>query len=128
MSYIDWEYYSSLSGLVTDEQVFNRLNRRAENMVNVITHRRAKQFEEGYDESTATDFQKQVHEQIKNTVCDLIDSMDAQESAGMGTGISSVSNDGYSESYKITTADEKDAQLRHIALQGLSGTGLAGAL
>ncbi len=128
MSYIDWEYYSSLSGLVTDEQVFNRLNRRAENMVNVITHARAKQFENEYDENIATDFQKQVHEQIKNTVCDLIDSIDTQESAGMGTGVASVSNDGYTESYKITTAEEKQAQLQQIVIQGLSGTGLAGAL
>lgn len=34
----------------------------------------------------------------------------------MGTGIASVSNDGYSESYKITTAAEKDAELLTIAV------------
>ena len=51
-----------------------------------------------------------------------------QESTGMGTGVSSVSNDGYSESYKITTVAEKEVQLLSITRSGLSGTGLAGAL
>ena len=46
----------------------------------------------------------------------------------MGTGITSVSNDGYSESYKVTTAQEKEAQLTSVIRSGLSGTGLAGAL
>ena len=61
-------------------------------------------------------------------VCELINALYVQETSGMGTGIASVSNDGYSESYKITTAAEKEAQLRSIARQGLSGTGSAGAL
>ena len=51
-----------------------------------------------------------------------------QETSGMGTGIASVSNDGYSESYKITTAAEKEAQIIALIREGLSGTGLAGAL
>ena len=46
----------------------------------------------------------------------------------MGTGIASVSNDGYSESYKVTTAQEKETQLTSVIRSGLSGTGLAGAL
>ena len=89
---------------------------------------RAKQFEDAYCEDTATDFQKQVHTQIQNTVCDLVNALYMQETSGMGSGIASVSNDGYSESYKITTAQEKEAQLLAIARSGLSGTGLAGAL
>ena len=66
--------------------------------------------------------------QIQNTVCDLINALYRQESTGMGTGVSSVSNDGYSESYKIITVSEKEAQLLSIIRSGLSGTGLAGAL
>ena len=54
--------------------------------------------------------------------------MNVQEASGMGTGIASVSNDGYSESYKVTTAQEKEAQLTSVIRSGLSGTGLAGAL
>ena len=81
-----------------------------------------------FNPEEATDFQKQVHSQIQNTVCELMNAMYVQETSGMGTGISSVSNDGYSESYKITTAAEREAQLLVIIRGGLSGTGLVSAL
>lgn len=128
MSYITWEQYRSLCNGITDETEFNRLSKLAEIKLNAITHMRAKQFEDAYNEETATDFQKQVHLQIQDTFCQLLVTIGVQESSGMGTGITSVSNDGYSESYKITTAQEKEAQLTSVIRSGLSGTGLAGAL
>lgn len=54
--------------------------------------------------------------------------MAVQDASGMGTGITSVSNDGYSESYKVTTVQEKETQLTSVIRSGLSGTGLAGVL
>ena len=128
MSYITWEQYRSLSASITDEVEFNRLSRLAEIKINAITHMRAKQFEKAYNEDTATDFQQQVHMQIQDTFCQLLNIMSVQESSGMGTGIASVSNDGYSESYKVTTVQEKEAQLTTVICSGLSGTGLVGAL
>lgn len=128
MSYITWEQYGSLCNSITDETEFNRLSKQAEIKLNTITHMRAKQFEDAYNEDTATDFQKQVHIQIQDTFCQLLTAMSVQEASGMGTGIVSVSNDGYSESYKVTTAQEKEAQLTSVIRSGLSGTGLAGAL
>lgn len=128
MTYIDWEYYSSLFLEIQDEKDFHRLGQRAEMKLDAITHMRARRFWTEYSEETATDFQKQVHQQIKNTVCELVNAIYQQETTGMGTGVSSVSNDGYSESYKITTAAEKEAQLTGIIRNGLSGSGLAGAL
>lgn len=128
MSYITWEQYCSLYNNITDEKEFDRLAKLAEIKLNAITHMRAKQFEDAYSEDTATDFQKQVHMQIQDTFCQLINTMSVQESSGMGTGIASVSNDGYSESYKVTTAQEKEVQLTSVIRSGLSGTGLAGAL
>ena len=89
---------------------------------------RAKRFEEAYDEDAATDFQQQVHVQIQDTFCQLLNTMAVQDASGMGTGIASVSNDGYSESYKVTTEQEKEEQLTSVIRSGLSGTGLAGAL
>lgn len=127
MPYINWEYYSSLYSVVPEEE-FDRLYMKASGKFDVYTHMRAKNFEIAFDNDTATDFQKQVHTQIQNTVCELMDALYVQEISGMGTGITSVSNDGYSESYKITTAAEKEAQLHAIVKNGLSGTGLAGAL
>lgn len=128
MLYITWEYYCSLFTEVTDAAVFERLNKRSAGKLDALTHMRARKFEIEYSEDTATDFQKQVHMQIQNTMCELVNAMYVQETSGMGTGISSVSNDGYSESYKITTAAEKEAQILNIVRSGLSGTGLAGAL
>ncbi len=127
MPYINWEYYSSLYSEVPEDD-FERICRKASAKLDVYTHMRAKNFENAFDVETATDFQKQVHIQIQNTVCELMNALYVHETSGMGTGISSVSNDGYSESYKITTAAEKEAQLLTITRQGLSGTGLAGAL
>lgn len=128
MSYITWEQYGSLYNSITDEKEFDRLSKLAEIKLNAITHMRAKRFEDAYNEETATDFQQQVHMQIRDTFCQLLNAMAVQEVSGMGTGIASVSNDGYSESYKITTATEKEEQLTSVIRSGLSGTGLAGAL
>lgn len=128
MSYITWEQYGSLYNSITDEKEFDRLSKLAEIKLNAITHMRAKRFEDAYNEETATDFQQQVHMQIRDTFCQLLNAMAVQEVSGMGTGIASVSNDGYSESYKITTATEKEEQLTSLIRSGLSGTGLAGAL
>lgn len=127
MSYLTWEYYSSLY-LEVQEEDFAKLAAKASAKLDVYTCLRVKKFEAAYNENAATDFQRQVHMQIQNTVCELVNALYVQETSGMGTGITSVSNAGYSESYKITTAAERDAQLLSIVRTGLSGTGLAGAL
>lgn len=128
MSYITWEQYSSLYPDIGNESEFDRLSKRAEVKLNTITHMRVKKFEDTYDESTATDFQRQAHQQIMDTCCSLIGAMYQQSISGMGSGITGVSNDGYSETYRIQTADELEAQLTSVIRSGLSGTGLAGAL
>lgn len=128
MSYITWEQYRSLYPNIADETEFDRLSKLAEIKLNSITHMRAKRFEDAYNEETATDFQRQVHAQIQDTFCQLLATMSVQEASGMGTGITSVSNDGYSESYKVTTTQEKEDQITSVVRSGLSGTGLAGAL
>ena len=125
--YTTWEHYSSLHSEVSEED-FDKLNAKASAKLDVYTHMRARNFVAAYNEETATDFHKQVHTQIQNTTCELINALNVVETSGMGTGIASVSNDGYSESYKIITAEEKEAQFLSIVRSGLSGTGLAGAL
>ncbi len=127
MSYVDWEYYSSLYDIIPEIE-FQKYYKAAETKLNAVTHMRAYAFMNAYDEEHATAFQKQVAEQIKTTVCELIRVIRVQDISEMGLGIASVSNDGYSESYKIITAAEKEAQLLVVIRSGLSGTGLAGAL
>lgn len=128
MSWIEWEYYSSLFDNITDAKTFEKIRTKAEAYMNRYTHTRAGSFMAAYDEDSATDFQKMKAESVKMTLCELINNMEVQEASEMGMGLASVSNDGYSESYKITTSEEKEAQLACIIRSGLSGTGLAGAL
>lgn len=127
MLYITWEYYSSLYDTVPETD-FDRLNAKACAKLDVYTHMRVRNFMAGYDADAASPFQELVHTQIQNTVCEIINLVSVQDAAGMGSGIASVSNDGYSESYKITTQAEKDAEVIALIQQGLSGTGLAGVL
>ena len=127
MTYVSREYYGSLYGEIAEDD-FNRQITRAQIRLDTASHGRVSAFMDGYDQDTATAYQKRVYRQIQSTVCDLIHSMLMLESTGMGDGISSVSNDGYSESYKITTAAEKETQLSCIIREGLSGTGMTGAL
>lgn len=128
MDYITWDGYSSLYTEIPDENTFNRLMRRVRIKMDGITHMRVSKFVGSYRKTTATDFQKLVYAQIQDTACELANLMYAQDMSGMGTGIASVSNDGYSESYAVTTAAEKEAQQRKTVLNGLRGTGLAGVL
>jgi hypothetical protein len=127
MSYITWEYYGSLSNTVTAEE-FKKMNNRAEVFMDVFTHNRVKQFLDGYVEEEATDFEKMVAGAIQLTMCDLIDKMTALEKSHAATGLSGVSNAGYSESYQKMTETEKKAELQSVIRSGLAGTGLAGAL
>ncbi len=127
MRYVDWEYYSALYSDVGQED-FERINPRACAKLDVYTHMRAAEFEVAYDPDAASAFQRKVHGQIMDTVCALINLMYVQEASGAGNGLASVSNDGYSESYKITTQAEKESEVASLIYQGLSGTGLAGAL
>lgn len=127
MPYIDWEYYSSLCNNMPKED-FDKIYKQAEDKMNTFTHMRAAAFEHCYDEERATAFQKHVHEQIKDTMCELVNAVHIHTVSEMGMGIVSVNNDGFSQTYRITTAAEKEAQLLSIVRNGLSGSGLAGAL
>lgn len=89
MSYITWEYYSSLYSNISDQEEFDKISKRAEIKFNSITHMRAKRFEDAYNEDTATDFQQQVHVQIQDTFCQLLNTIEAQDASGMGTGMAS---------------------------------------
>ncbi len=128
MAYITWEYYSSLFTQITDEQEFNRLVRLAQAKLDTLTHARTAVFVAEYPENEATLFQQTVYEQIRTTLCDVVNALAVQEETGMGSGVASVSNAGYAETYKITTASEKEQQIWQIVRSGLIGTGLAGAL
>lgn len=127
MSYVSWEYYSSLFSKVTEEE-FEQLAGRAERQLNIHTFYRVKKFASEFAEETATEFEKNTMESIKMTMCELINKICTQETSPAGNGITSVSNDGRSESYKVLSESDRKAEITSVIRNGLSGTGLAGAL
>ena len=117
MSHVNWEYYSSLHNTVKEGD-FDRLEAIAEKEVcNVIGPIRwANITEETFG-----------HNQLKDCICNVIDKMSVDSKSGKGKGISSVSNDGYSESYVVQTEEQLRSELQSSIRAWLSGTGLVGA-
>ena len=114
---VNWEYYGSLSPKVTKES-FERAELLAEKEVRAVIGpiRWAKITEETFG-----------YEQLKDCICNVIDKMAADTKSGKGKGISSASNDGYSESYVVQTEEQLRSELQSSIRAWLSGTGLVGA-
>ncbi len=116
MAYADYEYYAEHFGQLTDREEFDRLAGNASRMLDVLTGRRA---------ASATGYKADA---LADAVCAMVDFMYAAEESGQGRGVTSVSNDGYSESYAASTPEAVEQSIRSLAFQWLSGTGLMGAL
>lgn len=114
---VTWEYYNSLYNKV-QEADFERMECLAEKEVMLLIGpiRWAAITEScfGYD-------------QLMDCICKVMDQLTDTEVSGKGKGISSVSNDGYSESYVIQTEEQLRVDLRRSIRAWLSGTGLIGA-
>ena len=102
--FVDWEYYSSLHTIVTEE-AFEQSEALAEKEIQRVI---------GWI-------------QLKDCICNVMDKMAADARSGKGKGSSSVSNDGYSESYVVQTEEQLRNELESSIRAWLSGTGLAGA-
>lgn len=118
------ELYNSLYDEMELES-YKRLEKRAYLKMDTFTSGRAEAFMNGYDEEKATNFERTVCRAIKS-LCELICKMSLLE-ASEGN-VTSASNKGYSESYKVYTEAERQDAMNAIMRIGLSGTGLAGAL
>lgn len=117
MPHVDWEYYSSLRSKVAKED-FDRAARLAEKEVQRVVGRIR------WDNITEETY---GYEQLQDCICNVIDKMAADAESGKGKGISTVSNDGYSESYTVQTEVQLRGELRSAIRAWLSGTGLIGA-
>ncbi|MGN0400913.1 MAG: hypothetical protein ACI4HQ_01475 [Acetatifactor sp.] len=114
---VNWEYYSSLHSSVIEDS-FDKAEAAAEREVcQVIGPIR-------WATITADTF---GYTQLKDCICNVIDKMAANKKSGKGKGVSSVSNDGYSESYVIQTEEQLRNELQSSIRAWLSGTGLVGA-
>lgn len=118
MQYVNFEYYNENFPLVTEDE-FNILAVRAAKQIGVLTHRRS---------LTATGYKLDA---VKDCVCNLINELYIQDKTGNGLDgarVSSASNSGYSETYVTVSESEKQEQIKAVATQWLSGTGLMGVL
>lgn len=117
MTYINWEYYSSLYSKVNEDN-FPKASLLAEKEVALVI---------GYYRWNNIDDTAFYMEQLKDCICKTIDKMAEDEESGKGKGVSSVSNDGYSESYVVQTEEQLRNELHSSIRAWLSGTGLVGA-
>ena len=117
---VTWSYYSSLHNIITDETEFTQAEALAEQEVrSVIGPVR-------WSEITEDTFGYDV---LQDCICNVVDKSTMDARSGKGTGIASVSNDGYSESF-ATTAQTREAlteEMRGCIRQWLSGSGMVGA-
>lgn len=117
MSHVSWEYYSSLHSIVAKDD-FERAETLAEKEVQCVIGwiRWANITEDSFG-----------YEQLQDCICNVMDKMAVDAKSGKGKGVSSVSNDGYSESYVVQTEEQLRSELQSSIRAWLSGTGLVGA-
>lgn len=114
-----WEYYSSLYDTFAEAgDKFDRAEAQAERevcaVIGSIRWARITPDTFGYG-------------QLQDCICKTMDKMAADKKSGKGKGISSASNDGYSESYVVQTEEQLREELHDSIRAWLSGTGLVGA-
>ena len=114
---VSWEYYDSLYNKITEDD-FEKAEALAEKEVKLVV---------GFPRWNALDSEAFYYEQLKDCICNVIDKMAEMKESGAGTGLSSVNNDGYSESYTVQTQSQALAELQGSIRAWLSGTGLVGA-
>lgn len=122
MSLLTWERYSSLHDIVIEDK-FDKAEKLAEseirNVMGVI------HFSNWIaDNPNLTN--EIYYEQLLDCICNVID-YNATIGAKAGQGVSSVSNDGYSESYVLQTQSQVTEELHKNIRKWLSGTGLVRA-
>lgn len=115
--FVDWEYYSSLHNIVTEED-FGRAEALAEKEVQRVI---------GWIRWVNITEETFGYKQLQDCICNVIDKMAADAKSGKGKGLSGVSNDGYSESYVVQTEEQLRNELQSSIRAWLSGTGLVGA-
>lgn len=114
---VSWEDYSSLHSIVKKDD-FEKAERSAEKEVCMVI---------GPIRWSTITTDTFGYEQLQECICNVIDKIATDRKSGKGKGISSVSNDGYSESYVVQTEEQLRTELQSSIRAWLSGTGLVGA-
>lgn len=81
---VNWEYYSSLHNVVSENDFF-KAEQLAEKEVALVI---------GFPRWEAVDDTAFYFTQLKDCICNVIDKMASTKASGVGKGVASVSNDG----------------------------------
>lgn len=114
---LTWERYSSLHSKVNADE-FEVAEARAENEIRTVI---------GPLKWATITSDTPFYDVLLDCIANVIDRSKDLENSAMGKGVTSVSNDGYSESYAIANAIDLDYETRSCITQWLSGTGMVGA-
>lgn len=114
---VTWEKYRSLHHIVTEEE-FDQAEALAEKEVQQVV---------GWFRWANINQNTFGYEQLQDCICNVMDKVAEDAKSAKGQGVSSVSNDGYSESYVIQTSEQLRGELQTSIRAWLSGTGLVGA-
>ena len=118
---VSWEYYSSLYSTIGTQSDFEKAEALSEkDLARVIGPLR-------WAELVSSDWSDEFFaDQLMDTICKVVD---YQQTSGRvsGAGVSSVSNDGYTESYVLAKQSEAQEELQKNIRAWLSGTGLVRA-
>lgn len=114
---IAWDQYKALYPSDTEED-FDRLLPDAEMRMDSLTANRWRQVEDG-------DWRASRVRRCLAAVLHM--SIDAENNPAI-SGVTSISNDGYSESYARKTAYDAEEEIRRLGSLWLSCTGLVSAL
>lgn len=115
---VNWEYYSSHHVIQIPENDFDKYVRRAENEIRAVT---------GWPRWNNIDPEAFYYDQLRDCICQTMNALYESDNSAGTQGVTSVSNDGYSESYKVLSASEMAANIKSRIKHLLSGTGLTGA-
>jgi hypothetical protein len=114
---VTWEYYTSLHNKASQDD-FVRLEILAEKYVLSVI---------GYLKWNLINTSAFYYPQLKDCICKVIDKLIDLDEGSAGSGLASVSNDGYTENYVVKTPTEADDEMRRCITRWLSGTGLVSA-
>lgn len=117
MAIVNWDDYSSLYSKI-EQTEFDRYEALAEKEVKKVI---------GAIRWATIETETFGYEELKDCICNVMNRLFENENSGRGRGIASVSNDGYSETYTLTSESALHDEMVISIREWLSGTGLVGA-
>ena len=106
---IDWEYYSYHFPNIVPESQFSAVEKQAEIEYNNVVH----------------PYMEIPEERKKNTIFQLCNFLYSNRAVLSGKNVTSVNNNGYSESYAVQTTEQAKSAMQELIYDGI-GIRLAG--